>query len=125
MAKTILYWVTTSLIVFAYAVGGYFDITQPEFMAKDLEKTGYPSYFLAMLGIWKLGAVVTLLMPGLPRLKEWAYAGITINLIGASVAHYYMNDPVPNIAIPLIILLIALISWFTRPDSRRLAGPLL
>lgn len=81
MATKVAYWITTALIVLAYAAGGYFDIKQQaEEMLKDMESLGYPLYFLKMLGVWKLGAAVVLLAPALP-LKEWAYAGILINLV--------------------------------------------
>jgi len=92
-------------------------------MLKDMESLGYPLYFLKMLGVWKLGAAVVLLAPALPRLKEWAYAGILINLVGASVTHAVRHDPVNNIVTPLVILAIALTSWALRPASRKLPGP--
>ena len=123
MLTKVIYWVTTALIVLAYAAGGYFDIKQPAEMLKDMESLGYPLYFLKMLGVWKLGAAVVLLAPALPRLKEWAYAGILINLVGASVTHAVRHDPVNNIVMPLVILAIALTSWAQRPASRKLPGP--
>lgn len=123
MATKIAYWITTALIALAYAAGGYFDIKQPAEMLKDMESLGYPLYFLKMLGVWKLGAAVVLLAPALPRLKEWAYAGILINLVGASVTHVVRHDPVNNIVTPLVILAIALTSWALRPASRKLPGP--
>ena len=123
MATKIAYWITTALIALAYAAGGYFDIKQPEEMLKDMVSLGYPLYFLKMLGVWKLGAAVVLLAPALPRLKEWAYAGILINLVGASVTHVVRHDPINNIVMPLVILAIALTSWALRPASRKLPGP--
>ena len=44
---------------------------------------GYPPYFLVILGIWKLLGAVALVIPGFPRLKEWAYAGVIFDLTGA------------------------------------------
>ncbi|MBA4017602.1 MAG: DoxX family protein [Pirellula sp.] len=123
MAVKVAYWITTALIALAYSAGGFFDIKQPEEMMQQMASFGYPSYFFTMLGIWKLGAVVTLLAPGLPRLKEWAYAGILINLIGASVAHAVRHDPIGNIITPLVLLAIMLTSWALRPASRKLPGP--
>ena len=37
---------------------------------------GFPLYVTNILGAWKLLGVIAILMPGLPRLKEWAYSGI-------------------------------------------------
>ena len=85
---------------------------------------GYPAYFFTILGVWKLGAVIALVAPGLPRLKEWAYAGIFFNLTGAAASHAVVRDPLGNVMTPLIVLAIAMTSWALRPESRRLRGPL-
>ncbi|MBL8825670.1 MAG: DoxX family protein [Planctomycetaceae bacterium] len=119
----IAYWITTALLALAYLAGGYFDIAQPGDMGKDLARLGYPSYFFVILGVWKLGASVALLLPGTPRLKEWAYAGILFNLTGASATHLFVKDPIGEAITPMIILAIAIASWATRPASRKLAGP--
>jgi uncharacterized membrane protein YphA (DoxX/SURF4 family) len=121
----ILYWTTTALVAFAYATGGYFDVAQPPFVVEEMQGLGYPAYFFAILGVWKLGAAVVLLAPGLPRLKEWAYAGILFNLTGAAASHVFVKDPPGEIITPLVILAIALTSWALRPESRKLAGPIL
>ena len=44
---------------------------------------GYPAYLHPFIGVAKILAVITILVPGFPRLKEWAYAGLVIDLIGA------------------------------------------
>lgn len=76
-----------------------------------------------MLGVWKLGAAVVLPAPALNRLKEWAYTGILINLVGASVTHAVRHDPPNDIVMPPAILAVALASWALRPASRKLPGP--
>lgn len=37
---------------------------------------GFPLYVTNILGAWKLLGVIAIIMPGLPRVKEWAYSGI-------------------------------------------------
>jgi hypothetical protein len=59
-----------------------------------------------------------LLAPRLPRLKEWAYAGIFFDLTGAAASHAISGDSPGNIATPLVLLLIAAASWALRPQSR-------
>lgn len=100
--------------------GGVFDLIQPPDAVAQFEHLGYPQYLLTMICVAKILGVLALLAPGFPRLKEWAYAGLTIDLIGASVSHAAVGDPLPNIAIPLVILAIGAASYFLRPDSRRL-----
>jgi hypothetical protein len=47
---------------------------------------GYPSYFLVLLGSWKVLGAVALLIPRRPLLKEWAYAGAFLTYTGAIVS---------------------------------------
>jgi uncharacterized membrane protein YphA (DoxX/SURF4 family) len=47
---------------------------------------GYPTYVLTILGILKIPAAIALLLPGLPRLKEWAYAGTVFELTVAAAS---------------------------------------
>jgi uncharacterized membrane protein YphA (DoxX/SURF4 family) len=124
MMPRVVYWISTGLLSAAYAVGGYFDVAQPPDVMAQAAHLGYPAYFFTILGVWKLGAVIALLAPGLPRLKEWAYAGIFFNLTGAAASHAVMKDPLGNVMTPLIVLAIAMTSWALRPASRRLSGPL-
>lgn len=123
--KTTAYWVTTVLLAAAYGMGGYFDFTLPKEVAEGAVKLGYPLYFFKILGVWKMLAVVALLAPGLPRLKEWCYAGILINLTSASISHQQVGDPVGEMVTPMIVLAIAITSWSLRPAGRKLAGPVL
>jgi hypothetical protein len=124
MLRNILYWLTTLLVVLAYASGGYYDLSQPDMVRDAATHLGYPLYFFTVLGIWKFGAVIALLAPGLPRLKEWAYAGIAFNLTGAAATHAFVHDPPQDVATPLILLAIAVVSWATRPAGRKLSGPI-
>ena len=45
---------------------------------------GYPKYFIPLIGWAKLIGSVTILIPGLNKLKEWAYAGLFFDLFGAT-----------------------------------------
>jgi len=80
---------------------------------------GYPSYLATILGTAKLIAAVIVLAPGLPRLKEWAYAGVLINMIGAAASNAAAHRYSGTIA-PAAFAVLALASWAIRPGSRRL-----
>lgn len=78
---------------------------------------GYPSYFLTILGTWKiLGAIVV----AAPRLKEWAYAGMIFDLTGAAASRAFVGDGAPLVLVPIAIAGVVLASWSLRPASRRL-----
>ncbi len=86
------YWTTTAVLATECLVGGVMGALQlPPFRdtATDL---GYPAYFMSILGVWYVSAGVVLLAPRLPRLKEWAYAGLVINYTGAAASHIWNGD---------------------------------
>ena len=79
---------------------------------------GYPAYLATILGIAKILATLVILAPKLPRLKEWAYAGILINMVGAAASHVAVRDTPDNLIAPLALAAIALASWALRPPTR-------
>jgi hypothetical protein len=119
-AKTIAYWVTTGVVVFCMT-GGIFELLRVQATVEGITKLGYPAYIIPALGLAKVLAIVTLLWPGLPRLKEWAYAGIFFNMMGAVVSHVAHHDAAWSIVVTVTIAAITLASWALRPQDRRLA----
>jgi hypothetical protein len=81
---------------------------------------GYPVYFLTILGFWKILGVIALLVPKLPLLKEWAYAGFFFIMSGAVFSHIATGDPTKELIPSLILLTLTIVSWFFRPSSRKL-----
>lgn len=80
----ILYWIFTllfsGLMVFS-AIDGVKPTDQSiKFLHDSL---GYPVYFIQFISIAKIAGAVTILVPGLNRIKEWAYAGLFFDLAGA------------------------------------------
>lgn len=96
------------------------NLLRAELQKESMVALGYPEYLMTILGTAKLLGVVALLMPRFPLLKEWAYAGFTFDLLGASASHAFARDPPIETALPLIILGIAAASYVLRPASRRL-----
>lgn len=118
-AKTIAYWVTTGLVVFCMT-GGIFQLLGVSTTVDGIVKLGYPAYIIPALGLGKVLAIVAIVWPGVPRLKEWAYAGIFFNMIGATVSHVASGDPAWNVIVTSTIAVLILASWALRPESRRL-----
>jgi uncharacterized membrane protein YphA (DoxX/SURF4 family) len=117
MARKVTYWVSTGLLsalslfaAFAYLSGGSQAV-------EGFAHVGYPQQLRILLGIAKLLGAITLIVPGLPKLKEWAYAGFTFAWIAASVAHYLAKDG-PKAYMPLVLLAVLVVSYVTRPASR-------
>ncbi|MEV4759445.1 DoxX family protein [Micromonospora sp. NPDC049559] len=113
------YWSVTAVVVGECAIGGAMDLFRmPPFYPVMID-LGYPAYLATIMGTAKLIAAVVLLAPGLRRLKEWAYAGVMINMIGAAASHVAMHQASGVIA-PAMFALLAIASWAWRPPARRL-----
>ena len=122
-ARNIGYWVTTGLLAAAFAAGGVGDLTRGPDMVAGMAHLGYPAYLLLILGVWKVLGAVAVLAPGLPRLKEWAYAGMVFDLTGAAFSHAAAGDAAGKVITPLVLCGLVAASWALRPDSRKLAAP--
>lgn len=120
VGRTATYWAVTAMVVGESAIGGTMDLfRRPPFYPVMID-LGYPSYLATILGVAKLLAAAALLAPALPRLKEWAYAGIMINMTGAIASHVALHRPVSNLIAPAAFAGLTLLSWALRPPTRRL-----
>jgi uncharacterized membrane protein YphA (DoxX/SURF4 family) len=119
----VAYWITTALVSSELALGGAWDILRVPQVRGLIERLGYPPYFLVILGSWKLLGAVALVIPGFPRLKEWAYAGAIFNLTGAVASLFASRIGVNATAYPIVMIGITVASWALRPPSRRLVCP--
>jgi len=118
MARKVIYWVTTVLIAAMSALAAFGYLTKSPQAVQGFAHVGYPQQLRVLLGIAKLLGAIALVVPGLPKLKEWAYAGFTFAWIAAFVAHYLAKDG-PKAFIPLVLLVLLAISYVTRPAGRQ------
>ncbi len=114
------YWATTALFCALFVVGGMGHLLRVEAIAESMAVLGYPAYVMTILGAAKLLGVAVLLVPGHLLLKEWAYAGFAIDLIGATASHLFVGHPFGETAPPVVVLAIGAASYLMRPESRRL-----
>jgi hypothetical protein len=123
--KTLAFWTATAIVTLELIAGGASDLAHGRelVLAGDpvvdvLAHLGYPTYLLTILGVLKLLGAAALLAPGLPRLKEWAYAGIFFELVGAALSHMAMGDSLDIVAPPFALAAFAVASWALRPQDR-------
>jgi hypothetical protein len=121
--KTAIYWLTTGLLGLDFLAGGVFQLARAPQAIEGFAHLGYPAYFVVLLGSWKILGAIVLLVPGLPRLKEWAYAGIFFDVSAAVVSVLAVGDGVGSALLPFAFLLLTLASWALRPDSRTCTSP--
>jgi uncharacterized membrane protein YphA (DoxX/SURF4 family) len=117
-AKPIVYWTTTILVAFSMS-GGIAQLARvPGVVDGFVRVLGYPLYFVAILGVWKVLGAIAVLVPRFPRLKEWAYAGIFFDLTGAAASSAAVGGQAFHIIAPLVGAVLAVVSWALRPESR-------
>jgi DoxX-like family len=118
MARKIAYWVSTGLVALSLLSASSY-LTGSEQVVSGFTRAGYPQYLRIVLGVAKPVAAIILLLPGLALLKEWAYAGATFALVMAFISHYTMGDGPKVWSMPLLLLALLIVSYLTRPPSRR------
>lgn len=117
------YWVTTAIVVAELGVGGIWDIARIHYVSNIVLNLGYPSYFLVLLGSWKVLGAAALLVPGRALLKEWAYAGSFFVYTGAIVSHLTKGYDRGEVAILAFFAVLTVASWALRPATRRIPIP--
>jgi hypothetical protein len=116
------YLATVGLFAVAMTGSGAVDLFRSPALMAAIAHLGYPPYLATLLGAWKLLGVAAIVAPGTPRLKEWAYAGFTFDLSGASISHLVSGDALSHVMVPLLLLALGLTSFALRPASRKLAA---
>jgi uncharacterized membrane protein YphA (DoxX/SURF4 family) len=105
-------------------MGGLSDLIPAAGMIEGMAKLGYPAYLLSILGVWKLLGAAAIAAPRFARLKEWAYAGMVLDLTGAAFSHAASGDGAGKVMTPLFLVALVATSWALRPQSRMLMSPL-
>ncbi len=117
MARKIVYWVSTGIVAALSMFAAFAYLSGSPQAIQGFALVGYPQQLRIILGIAKPLGAIALIIPGWPRLKEWAYAGFTFAWISASIAHYLANQRGEAFA-PLVLLALLAASYVTRPASR-------
>ena len=90
----IAYWIFTILFAVLMIFSSYESaLNTPNAVDLIHSKMGYPTYFIPYLGIIKILGAIAILIPGFPRIKEWAYFGLVFDLITASYSFAALGFP--------------------------------
>src|SRR5215813_12783891 len=117
--KSIGYWIITGMVVFFIGSGGLAELVRVPGNIEGLVHLGYPPYFATIIGFWKVMGAIAILVPGFPRLKEWAYAGIFFNMTGAAATSLFTHSAEWHVIVDLTLAALTVASWALRPPSRR------
>ena len=116
----IIYWIATIWLSLGMASSGVAQLLHLEEVTDTMIQLGIPTYFLTIIGAWKLLGVIAILVPKFPLVKEWAYAGFFFVMSGAVFTHLAMGDDATTYFGPVLLLVLTITSWYFRLPGRRL-----
>jgi len=112
MSSKTPYWIVTGLMAAFMVLASIPDIFGNPQAVIIFKHLGYPTYLLLFLGTAKILGIVAVLVPAFGRLREWAFAGLTFDLLGALYSHLSVGDS-PAAWMPAVIgLLLVGASYF-------------
>lgn len=117
--KKIAYWFFTCWLALGMVSTAVVQLIHMKEEVESFKALGYPIYLLNIIGVWKLLGVVAVLLPRLPVLKEWAYAGFFFTMSGAAISHWASGSPISHILPSLLLLVLTVLSWALRPVDRK------
>ncbi|MGO9885200.1 MAG: DoxX family protein [Solirubrobacteraceae bacterium] len=120
---SVLYWGLTALVVLIMGVAGVLMLFRLDGALKVIHHLGYPEYFTTLIGLARLAGAAAVLLPVPKGLREWAYAGLTFDLLVTIFSILLSGLPPLSIIQPIIILILVLGSYLCwRKRSALAAG---
>lgn len=110
----IFYKISTVVIALAFLITGIGNLIPFQHIANDMAHLGYPSYFLKILGVWKLLAGLVILLPASKRFKDFAYVGMMLDLTGAALSRLFVGDAFLMVLIPVLISILVTLNYIVR-----------
>lgn len=107
----ILYWVFTIPFAGFMMFSAVPDILMQAEAVDFITKLGYPPYIIPFLGVAKALGCIAIVVPGFARLKEWAYAGLFYDLLGATYSAISQFGVDPAMSFMLVIFAFLALSY--------------
>lgn len=113
MKKTkLIYWITTILfsgfMIFSAIPNMMMTAESKQFLTGYL---GYPEYFIPFIGMAKLLGSIAILIPSFKKIKEWAYAGLAFDLIGAMYSVIKVGGIDPGMSMMILVFAAGITSY--------------
>jgi hypothetical protein len=121
MKKTkIFYWIVTGLFSAFMLFTAIPDIVVVPEAVEFMTHLGYPVYIIPFIGVAKLLGAVVILLPRLDRLKEWAYAGLAIDLAGATYSVVSVDGFNPGVLFMLLPFTLLILSYILHHKKKEM-----
>ena len=118
----VLHWIFTSLFAAMMLMSAIPDIFMDPVAIQGMhDGLGYPTYFIPFIGVAKLLGSIAILIPGFHRIKEWAFAGLFFDLIGATFSIIAAGGTIAQYGfmfIPLALGTLAYVFYHKRKAAR-------
>jgi len=108
----IIYWVVTILFALFMLFSGVSEIMQIEGAKQVMKQLGYPIYVNTIIGVAKILGAIAILQWKFRTIKEWAYAGFTIDITGAAASFYFTGEGIINVLSTIPFLAVMFISYY-------------
>lgn len=118
--KRIIYWVFTLWMSLGMVSTAIVQLMKNKDELANFTNLGYPAYLMTIIGVWKLLGVIAILIPKRLLLKEWAYAGFFFVMSGAVISHLIVGDIAGRTFPAVLLLVLVIISWYSRPTNRKI-----
>lgn len=117
----ILYWIFTGIFGAFMMFSGFANMMTDEgSIALIATQLGYPLYIIPFLGVAKILGAIAILIPGFPRLKEWAYAGLFFDLLGATYSVIASSGFDPSALFMLVFFALLFTSYILYHRRRQM-----
>lgn len=108
----------TWLLVGQLLFSGVMMLARPPVVVSVIRRLGYPDYFPVILGVAKLLAALAIAYPRSATLTEWAYAGLTFDIVAVVASHVAMGDALGETLAPLAVLALIAVSYTAHRERR-------
>ena len=110
----------TILFSLAMLFSGFSEVMQTKQAMEVMKHLGYPIYVNTIIGTAKILGVIAILQWKFRTLKEWAYAGFTIDFLGAAASIYFSGDGILKALSVIPFFVVMFLSYFLWKKVERL-----
>lgn len=117
-----LYWIVTIIFAALMLMDGFAGFAMTEDGKAAMQQLGYPNYIMYLVGTGKILGAIAILQNRYKTIKEWAYAGFTINFISAAASWAIVKAPIAYSIFPLIMLAVMFFTYYIWKRYERRSG---
>jgi hypothetical protein len=119
------YWIFTGIFAAFMLFSAIPDILMVPQAVEFMTHLGYPEYFILFIGVAKILGSIAIVIPGFPIIKEWAYAGLIYDLLGAIYSIFSIGEAAGSVPVflPLVVGICSYIFYRKRLKEKAQLTP--